>query len=264
VSGTILDTIVARKREEIADQRARTPLEQVAAAARAAAPARGFRAALAERIGRGEPGVIAEIKKASPSKGVIRAEFHPVEIARSYAANGAACLSVLTDVHFFQGADAYLQAARSAVELPVLRKDFVIDPYQVYETRALGADCLLLIAATLDIMQLTNLYATGRDVGLDVLIEVHDARELEAALSLEPAMIGINNRDLRTFETRLDVTWDLLGRIPPGMLVVTESGIGSQADVAAMRERGVNAFLVGEAFMRAPDPGVALRSLFFG
>jgi indole-3-glycerol phosphate synthase len=263
VSATILDTIVARKRAEIAERRAATPLEAVVAAARGAAPARGFRAALAERVGRAEPAVIAEIKKASPSKGVIRPDFHPVEIARSYAANGAACLSVLTDVDFFQGADAYLQAARAAVELPVLRKDFVVDPYQVYETRALGADCLLLIVAALDIMQLTNLYATGRDSGLDVLIEVHDVRELEAALSLEPAMIGINNRDLKTFETRLDVTWNLLDRIPPGTLVVTESGIGTRADVAAMREHAVNAFLVGEAFMRAPDPGAALRSLFF-
>lgn len=263
MSGTILDTIVARKREEIAERRRARPLEAVAEAARAAAPARGFQAALAQRIGHGEPGVIAEIKKASPSKGVIRPDFEPVGIARSYAGAGAACLSVLTDVDFFQGADAYLTAARAAVELPVLRKDFVVDPYQVHETRALGADCMLLIVAALDIMRLTNLYWLGRDVGLDVLIEVHDERELEAALSLQPGMIGINNRNLKTFETRLDVTWNLLERIPADVLVVTESGINRAEDVREMRRRGVNAFLVGEAFMREPDPGLALRRLFF-
>jgi indole-3-glycerol phosphate synthase len=263
MSGTILDTIVARKRAEVAERRQARPLEAVAAAARAAAPARGFQAALAARIASGDPAVIAEIKKASPSKGVIRPDFQPVEIARSYAANGAACLSVLTDVDFFQGNDAYLQSARDAVTLPALRKDFVVDPYQVHETRALGADCMLLIVAALDIMQLTSLYWLGRDLGLDVLIEVHDERELDAALSLQPTMIGINNRNLKTFETRLDVTWELLERIPPGVLVVTESGINSAEDVREMRRRGVHAFLVGEAFMRAPDPGAALAELFF-
>jgi indole-3-glycerol phosphate synthase len=236
----------------------------VAAAARAAPPARGFQAALTRRIAAGDPAVIAEIKKASPSKGVIRPQFAPVEIARSYQASGAACLSVLTDVDFFQGSDEYLTAARAAVQLPVLRKDFVVDPYQVYETRALGADCMLLIVAALDIMQLTNLHQLGRDLGLDVLIEVHDAHELAAALSLAPTMIGINNRNLKTFETRLEVTWGLLERIPAGTLVVTESGINTAADVTEMRRRGVHAFLVGEAFMRAPDPGAALAALFFG
>jgi indole-3-glycerol phosphate synthase len=263
MSGTILDTIVARKRVEVAERRQSRPLDAVAEAARAAAPARGFQAALRKRIANGQPGVIAEIKKASPSKGVIRPDFQPVDIAHSYAANGAACLSVLTDVDFFQGADAYLTAARAAVDIPVLRKDFVVDPYQVHETRALGADCMLLIVAALDIMQLTNLFWLGRDVGLDVLIEVHDDRELEAALSLQPTMIGINNRNLKTFETRLDVTWGLLERIPDDVLVVTESGINSAADVRDMRRRGVHAFLVGEAFMRAPDPGAALKELFF-
>jgi indole-3-glycerol phosphate synthase len=263
MSGTILDTIVARKREEVAERRRSHPLDAVAEAAGAAAPARGFQASLQKRIANGQPGVIAEIKKASPSKGVIRPDFQPVDIARSYAANGAACLSVLTDVDFFQGADAYLTAARAAVDIPVLRKDFVVDPYQVHETRALGADCMLLIVAALDIMQLTNLYWLGRDVGLDVLIEVHDERELEAALSLQPTMVGINNRNLKTFETRLDVTWGLLERIPDDVLVVTESGINNAADVRDMRRRGVHAFLVGEAFMRAPDPGAALKELFF-
>lgn len=263
MSGTILDEIIARKRVEVAERRGRTPLEAVAAAARAASPPRGFEAALARRIARGEPAVIAEIKKASPSKGVIRADFDPVAIAERYAASGAACLSVLTDRDYFQGSDAYLTAARAAVTLPVLRKDFVVDPYQVYETRALGADCMLLIVAALDIMQLTELHQLGRALGLDVLIEVHDTRELDAALSLQPTMVGINNRNLKTFETRLEVTWELLERVPPGVCVVTESGIHTAADVAAMRARGVHAFLVGEAFMRAPDPGAALQALFF-
>jgi len=263
MSGTILDTIIARKHQEIAARRAVTPLEAVAAAAGDAPATRGFHAALEARIGAGDPAVIAEIKKASPSKGIIRADFDPVVIAERYAANGAACLSVLTDEDFFQGRDAYLQAARAAVDLPVLRKDFVVDPYQVYETRALGADCMLLIVAALDIMQLTNLYQLGRGLGLDVLIEVHDEVELDAALSLQPGLVGINNRNLKTFETRLEVTWALLEQIPADVRVVTESGIHSRADVLAMRDRGVHAFLVGEAFMRAPDPGTALQQLFF-
>ena len=262
MSGTILDRIVERKREEVAARRAVRSLADVTAAAADAAPTRGFRRALAERIAGGKPAVIAEIKKASPSKGVIRPNFAPVEIARSYAAHGAACLSVLTDVDFFAGSDDYLVAARAAVTLPVLRKDFVVDPWQVYETRALGADCMLLIVSALDIMQLTELYWLGRSLGLDILIEVHDGNELAAALSLAPDLVGINNRDLKSFTTRLETTWDLLPRVPRDVLLVTESGINSADDVAGMRARAVNAFLVGEAFMRAPDPGRALAELF--
>ena len=262
MTGTILDRIVARKHEEVAARSATTPLNAVAEAARYAAPVRGFAAALRARVAVGEPAVIAEIKKASPSKGVIRADFRPAEIAVSYAQHGATCLSVLTDVDFFQGSDAYLQAARAAVSLPVLRKDFVIDPWQVHETRALGADCMLLIVAALNQGQLAELHALGREVGLDVLVEVHDADELKRALALAPGMIGINNRNLKTFETRLSTTWDLLDRIPGDTLVVTESGIHTTAEVAEMRARDVHAFLVGEAFMRAPDPGVELARLF--
>jgi indole-3-glycerol phosphate synthase len=263
MSGTILDTIIARKHEEIVARRAVTPLAAVVAAAQAAPATRGFHAALEARIGDGAPAVIAEIKKASPSKGIIRADFDPAALAQRYAASGAACLSVLTDADFFQGKDADLLAARAAVELPVLRKDFVVDPYQVYETRALGADCMLLIVAALDIMRLTELYHLGRGLGLDVLIEVHDEAELDAALALQPRLVGINNRDLKTFATRLAVTWRLLERIPAAVRVVTESGIHTRADVLAMREHGVEAFLVGEAFMRATDPGAALQELFF-
>ena len=263
MSGTILDTIIARKRSEILERQRQLPLAAVAEAARAAAPARGFQAALAARIAAGDAGVIAEIKKASPSKGVIRPDFDPVEIAIRYQQSGAACLSVLTDEDFFQGRDAYLTAARAAVTVPVLRKDFVIDPYQVYETRTLGADCMLLIVAALDIMALTELHQLGRAIGLDVLIEVHDQTELAAALSLQPTMVGINNRNLKTFETRLDTTYSLLPQVPGDVLVVTESGIHNADDVVEMRRRGVNAFLVGEAFMRADDPGAALQALFF-
>ena len=262
MTGTILDRIVARKREEVAARSAVTSLAAVAEAARNAAPVRGFAAALRARVAAGEPAVIAEIKKASPSRGVIRADFRPAEIAVSYAQHGATCLSVLTDVDFFQGSDAYLQAARAAVSLPVLRKDFVVDPWQVHETRALGADCMLLIVAALDPGQLAELHALGREVGLDVLVEVHDADELERALALAPGMIGINNRNLKTFETRLSTTWDLLDRIPEDRLVVTESGIHTTVEVAEMRARDVHAFLVGEAFMRAPDPGMELARLF--
>lgn len=262
MTGTILDRIVARKREEVAARSAVKSLAAVAEAARHAAPVRGFAAALRARVAAGEPAVIAEIKKASPSKGVIRADFRPAEIAVSYAQHGATCLSVLTDIDFFQGSDAYLQAARAAVSLPVLRKDFVVDPWQVHETRALGADCMLLIVAALDPGQLAELHALGCEVGLDVLVEVHDANELERALALAPGMIGINNRNLKTFETRLSTTWDLLDRIPEDRLVVTESGIHTTAEVAEMRARDVHAFLVGEAFMRAPDPGMELARLF--
>ena len=220
--------------------------------------------AIESRLRMGEPAVIAEIKKASPSKGVLRADFRPAEIAASYARAGAACLSVLTDRDFFQGAPEHLQQARAACALPVLRKDFIIDPYQVYEARVWGADCILLIVAALGDAQLTELSDLALHLGMDVLVEVHDAEELERALALHVPLIGINNRSLRTFETRLDVTLGLLGRIPAGRIVVTESGILAPEDVALMRANGVHAFLVGEAFMRAPDPGERLMQLFGG
>ncbi|HEX7037732.1 MAG TPA: indole-3-glycerol phosphate synthase TrpC [Pseudomonadales bacterium] len=263
MSGTILDTIVARKREEIAERQRRRSREALESLARDAAPARGFAAALERTVAAGRSAVIAEVKKASPSKGVIRADFDPVAIARSYEQGGATCLSVLTDRDFFQGDDAYLEAARAAVRLPVLRKDFIVDPYQVWETRALGADCLLLIAAALSRAQLAELHALAVAIGLDVLVEVHDEAELDAALALAPRLVGINNRDLRTFETSLETTVRLTERIAaPGPTVVTESGIHTRADVERMQSAGVHAFLVGEAFMRAPDPGAALAELF--
>ncbi len=210
----------------------------------------------------GLPAVIAEIKKASPSRGLLRAAFDPPAIARSYESHGAACLSVLTDAQFFQGSLADLQHARAACGLPVLRKDFIMDPYQIYEARAVGADCILLIVAALDQQHMRALETTARDLGLAVLVEVHDAVELDRALELATPLIGINNRNLRTFETRLDTTLSLLERVPAGRIVITESGILARADVTCMRERGVNAFLVGEAFMRAADPGEALAHLF--
>lgn len=206
--------------------------------------------------------MVAEIKKASPSKGVLREDFHPAEIATSYARGGAACLSVLTDIDFFQGADAYLQEARNACTLPVIRKDFVVDPYQIYEARALGADCILLIVAALDDAQLSEFTGLAHHLGMDVLVEVHDAQELERALLLGTRLVGINNRDLRTFETRLSTTLDLLAMIPNDRIVVTESGILSRDDVNLMRANNVHAFLVGEAFMRAEDPGKQLKTLF--
>jgi indole-3-glycerol phosphate synthase len=258
----ILKEIVARKVAEVAARRARVPLAAIAAAAREADPPRGFVAALRARIAAGRPAVIAEAKKASPSKGVLRPDFDPAAIARSYERGGAACLSVLTDVDFFQGCDAYLQQAREACVLPVLRKDFVIDPYQVWEARALGADCILLIAACLDDAALADLNALARDLGMDALIEVHDGDELDRALRIDNPMVGINNRDLRSFAVSLDATLGLLERIPGDRLVVTESGILGPADVALMRRHGVHAFLVGEAFMRAPDPGERLAELF--
>lgn len=262
MTGTILDTIVARKREEIAQRRAHLPTSTLESRIAMADPVRGFEQALRRHVRAGTSAVIAEIKKASPSKGVIRPHFDPVAIARAYEDAGAACLSVLTDVDFFQGHDDYLCSARAAVSLPALRKDFIVDEYQVVETRVLGADCLLLIAAALTADRLGELHALARSVGLDVLIEVHDEAELDTALALEPTLVGINNRDLRTFETRLDTTYRLLSRIPAGVLVVTESGINRREDVAAMRSAGVYAFLVGEAFMRADDPGAALSALF--
>ncbi|WP_334188561.1 indole-3-glycerol phosphate synthase TrpC [Noviherbaspirillum sp.] len=224
---------------------------------------RGFEASLRGRIAAGQAGVIAEIKKASPSKGILRPDFRPADIAASYADNGAACLSVLTDVQFFQGAPAYLQQARSACSIPVLRKDFIVDPYQVYEARSWGADCILLIVSALDHGLMAELEACAHALGMGVLVEVHDADELTAALRLKTAMLGINNRNLRTFETSLQTTLDLLPRIPDEKLVITESGIATTDDVKRMRDADVHAFLVGEAFMRQPDPGAELQRLFF-
>ncbi|SDQ88042.1 indole-3-glycerol phosphate synthase TrpC [Pseudoxanthomonas sp. CF125] len=259
----ILNTILARKAEEIAERSARAPLVEVIARANDASPVRGFADALQERIGTGDAAVIAEIKKASPSKGVIRQDFRPAEIAMSYEFGGAACLSVLTDVDFFQGADAYLQQARDACTLPVLRKDFTIDPYQVYEARALGADCILLIAAALDDGQLVDLSGLAMQLEMDVLVEVHDIDELERALQVPVPLIGINNRNLRTFEVSLDNTLAMKDAVPKDRLLVTESGIVVADDIARMRAAGVHAFLVGETFMRADEPGEALRQLFF-
>jgi indole-3-glycerol phosphate synthase len=223
---------------------------------------RGFEAGLRAKITQGKAGVIAEVKKASPSKGILRSDFRPAKIAVSYAQHGAACLSVLTDVQFFQGSPEYLQQTRAACALPVLRKDFMIDLYQVYQARAWGADCILLIVAALDHGLMADLEACAHEVGMGVLVEVHDAEELEAALRLKTAMLGINNRNLRTFETTLHTTLSLLPRIPQEKLVITESGILNQDDVKRMRDASVNAFLVGEAFMRAPEPGMELRRLF--
>ena len=259
----ILNTILARKAEEIAERSARTPLAELIARVEDASPVRGFAAALHERIVTGDAAVIAEIKKASPSKGVIRADFRPGEIAMSYEFGGAACLSVLTDVDFFQGADAYLQQAREACTLPVLRKDFTIDPYQVYEARVLGADCILLIVAALDDAQLVELSGLAMQLDMDVLVEVHDIDELERALQVPVPLIGINNRNLRTFEVSLENTLAMKEAVPKDRLLVTESGIVVADDVATMRAAGVNAFLVGETFMRADEPGEALRQLFF-
>ena len=258
----ILERILAVKREEIATVLHAKPLAAVRAEAEAAVAPREFVAAMQARIDAGRPAVIAEIKKASPSKGVLRETFDPAQIARSYAKHGAACLSVLTDVRFFQGSPAFLAQAREACELPVLRKDFMIDPYQVYEARALGADCILLIVAALDDARMAALEAAASELGMAVLVEVHDAPELDRALRLSTPLLGINNRNLRTFETKLETTLDLLPRIPEGKLVITESGVLQPADVERMRAADVNAFLVGEAFMRAADPGAELARLF--
>jgi indole-3-glycerol phosphate synthase len=258
----ILHKILTRKAEEVAARRARVPLDELRARSADASPPRGFAAALRERIADGEAAVIAEVKKASPSKGVIRPEFHPADIAVSYEFGGAACLSVLTDVDFFQGADAYLQAAREACTLPVLRKDFTIDPYQVYEARTLGADCILLIVAALDDVQLADLSGLALELDMDVLVEVHDIDELERALQVPAPLLGINNRNLRTFQVSLDTTLSMKDAVPRDRVLVTESGILGPADVQRMRSQGVNAFLVGEAFMRAEEPGEALRELF--
>ena len=254
----ILERIMHVKRAEVAAAKKARPTP----ALEAAPPVRGFVSALRSKIENGRAAVIAEVKRASPSKGPLREDFRPAEIARSYEAGGAACLSVLTDREFFQGAPEHLQAARSACALPVLRKDFIFDPYQVREARAMGADCILLIAACLSAAQMKDLESAAASLDMAVLVEVHDAAELTAALELRTPLIGINNRDLRTFETRLETTIGLVPRIPPGRIVITESGILSTTDVSRMRGHGVDAFLVGEAFMRAPDPGGALRALF--
>lgn len=259
---TVLKKILARKREEVIQRQSKIPLAQLKRQVETASPVRGFAAALAEKLQAGEPGIIAEIKKASPSKGVIREHFDPVAIAQSYQQGGATCLSILTDIDFFQGADDYLKAARVACTLPVIRKDFIIDEYQIYETRAIGADCLLLIVAALDPSTLKRLYQTALSVGLDVLIEVHDEQELEIALSLDNQLIGINNRNLHTFDVSLQSTYKLLDKIPEDRIIVTESGINNRQDVFAMREKNVNAFLVGEALMRCEEPGKALREFF--
>jgi indole-3-glycerol phosphate synthase len=260
----ILKKIVARKREELAERSAQTPERELRARLADADAPRGFIDSLLRQTGAGRPGVIAEIKKASPSKGVLREDFRPAEIARSYARHGAACLSVLTDVDFFQGDDAYLQQARAACGLPVIRKDFIVDPYQVYEARAINADCILLIVACLEDARMRELNDLAHELGMDVLIEVHDRQELHRALAMPGRMVGINNRNLRTFEVSLQTTLDLLDEIPGERLVVTESGIHGPGDVRLMRDHHVNAFLVGEAFMRADDPGVRLAELFGG
>ena len=258
----ILARIMTTKAEEVISAQVERPFDALHRDARAATAPRGFRAAIRRLIDAGKPAVIAEIKRASPSKGLLRSVFEPAAIARSYARAGAACLSVLTDRPFFQGAPEFLVAARAACSLPVLRKEFIIDEYQVVESRALGADAVLLIVAALDDARLAALEACAQSYGMDVLVEVHDAAELDRALRLSTPLIGINNRNLRTFGVSLHTTLELLPRIPPDRIVVTESGIVAQRDVAQMRRHGVNAFLVGEAFMRAPDPGSALTALF--
>ena len=258
----ILEKIVTTKAQEVIAAQVERPFAAVDADARALPPPRGFARALRARVDAGRPAVIAEIKKASPSKGVLRAEFDPAAIAAAYERAGAACLSVLTDRPFFQGAPEYLQQARAACALPALRKEFIVDEYQVAESRALGADAILLIVAALEDAQMAALEACAHAYGMDVLVEIHDGAELDRALALKTPLLGINNRNLRNFSVTLDTTFNLLPRVPADRLVVTESGIATQRDVALMRERGVHAFLVGEAFMRAPDPGAALTALF--
>ncbi|MFL0801791.1 MAG: indole-3-glycerol phosphate synthase TrpC [Agarilytica sp.] len=259
----ILNKIIARKHEEIAERKVSVSLDDLKSTVKRVVPARGFVQAIENKIANGKPAVIAEIKKASPSKGVIRENFNPPEIARSYDAAGAACLSVLTDVDFFQGADEYLQSVREAVTLPVIRKDFMVDEYQVYESKAIGADCILLIVAALDKSQLVDLNNLASELGLDVLVEVHNQAELDLALALPNKLVGINNRDLHSFDVSLDVTLSLLPNIPSDKIVITESGIHVSDDVALMRKNAVNGFLVGESFMRHSEPGEKLNELFF-
>ena len=258
----VLKRILARKQEEVAERRERVSLFELKTRAATAPPVRGFADAIEAKIAAGQAAVIAEVKKASPSKGVIRADFDPAAIARSYEAGGAACLSVLTDIDFFQGSDDYLRQARAACALPVLRKDFIVDAYQIHEARVLGADCVLLIAAALDDAQLAEFAFIAAELGMDVLVEVHDLDELERALPIPARLLGINNRNLRTFEVSLQTTLDLKAMVPADRVLVTESGILAPADVTLMRGHGIGAFLVGEAFMRQPEPGAALRDLF--
>jgi len=258
----ILNKIIATKVIEVAAAKAQKPLAAIQAEAAAAAAARDFTGSIRSKIANNRPAVIAEIKKASPSKGIIREDFRPADIARSYEQGGAACLSVLTDAEYFQGSPEYLKQARAACSLPVLRKDFMIDPYQVYEARAMGADCILLIAAALDLATMRELEKIAHSLGMAVLVEVHNGEELDLALQLETPLLGINNRNLRTFEVTLDTTLGLLPRIPAGKLIVTESGIFTAEDVALMRRNNVHTFLVGEAFMRQPEPGAELAKVF--
>ena len=258
----ILATILARKAEEVRERSAALPLRELAARCEGLPPTRGFADAVQAKISAGQAAVIAEVKKASPSKGLIRPDFDPAQIARSYERGGAACLSVLTDVDFFQGHDDYLRQARAACALPVLRKDFVVDAWQVYEARARGADCILLIVAALGDAALAELSNLAMDLGMDVLVEVHDLDELERALQVAAPLVGVNNRNLRSFEVSLDTTLELRAAVPPDRILVTESGIATREDVARMRAAGVDAFLVGESFMRAPEPGEELRRLF--
>ena len=258
----ILDKIITVKREEVAALMQQKPLSAMRFDAESRVLTRDFVGALKSKIAAGKPAVIAEVKKASPSKGVLRADFIPADIAQSYAEFGAACLSVLTDKQFFQGSIEYFKQARASCSLPALRKDFMIDPYQIYESRVMGADCILLIAACLDDAQMKDMEAVAMSLDMAVLVEVHDAAELERGLKLKTPLIGINNRNLKTFEVSLDTTLGLLSQVPEGRLVVTESGISTAEDVKRMRDANVHAFLVGEAFMRAEDPGVALSALF--
>ncbi len=258
----ILNKIIATKHDEIAASMRLKPLAAIRAEAEARYDIRDFAGAMEAKIAGGKSAVIAEVKKASPSKGVLRKNFQPAEIAKSYEAGGAACLSVLTDAPYFQGSTAYLQAARAACNLPVIRKDFIVDAYQVFEARAMGADCILLIVGALELHQMQALEMLAHELGMAVLVESHDAAELDAALTLKTPLIGINNRDLRTFNVSLSTTIDLLAKVPASKRVITESGILTNADVAHMRDHDVHAYLVGEAFMRAPDPGTALATLF--
>lgn len=259
----ILNKILARKKEEVGECSARVTINDLREQVSSSSPVRGFVASIRSKIEQSKPAVIAEIKKASPSRGILRQDFDPASIAASYEEGGAACLSVLTDVDFFQGSPDYLKQARNACSLPVLRKDFIIDPYQIYEARVMGADCILLIVAALDDATMNELAELAHSLDMDVLVEVHDADELERALKLPVTLMGINNRNLRTFNTSLQTTIDLLDKIPVDRIVVTESGILSVADVEFMRSHQIDTFLVGEAFMRVDNPGAGLRSLFF-
>lgn len=264
MTSDVLTRILAAKRVEVEEARGRESAERLRARLRDASPPRGFEKALRAKVAAGKPAVIAEIKRASPSKGLIRADFDPALIAQSYETNGAACLSVLTDREFFGGSPDDLRAARSACSLPVLRKDFIVDAYQLLEARSWGADCILLIVDAVPDSQLRDLEQEAVSLGLDVLVECHDERQLESALGLRTALIGINNRDLRTFETRLETTLSLVAKVPPGRLLVTESGIAAPGDVSRLRSANVSAYLVGGAFMAAPDPGAELSRLFSG